>query len=80
MYPARSSLREAAMRMLPTKLPVALYGARAKGILRAGIAAATQFLVGQGRHRARLGLRGDPGQAQESRTPEPCLARPEDKR
>ena len=41
MYPARSSLREAAMRMLPTKLPVPLYGKASKGIIRAGIATAT---------------------------------------
>ena len=48
MYPARSSLREAAMRMLPTKLPVPLYGKASKGILRAGIAAATSLGVVQG--------------------------------
>jgi choline dehydrogenase len=41
MYPARSSLREAAMRMLPTKLPQALYGAASKRAVRAGIALAT---------------------------------------
>lgn len=34
-YPARSSLREAAMRMLPTKLPAWLYGAWSKRLLRA---------------------------------------------
>jgi choline dehydrogenase len=41
MYPARSSLREAAMRMLPTKLPESLYGATSKALLRTGIRAAT---------------------------------------
>jgi len=41
MYPARSSLREAAMRMLPPKLPAALYGRTAKRVIRSGIAAAT---------------------------------------
>ena len=30
MYPARSSFREAAMRMLPTKLPEVLYGNASK--------------------------------------------------
>jgi choline dehydrogenase len=43
MYPARSSLREAAMRMLPTKLPVPLYGKLSKGVIRAGISAATSL-------------------------------------
>ena len=41
MYPARSSLREAAMRMLPTKLPEALYGKVSKSLLRTVIAGAT---------------------------------------
>lgn len=41
MYPARSSLREAAMRMLPPKLPERLYGAPAKRVIRGGIALAT---------------------------------------
>jgi choline dehydrogenase len=41
MYPARSSLREAAMRMLPTKLPEALYGKASKRVMRTAIAAAT---------------------------------------
>jgi choline dehydrogenase len=43
MYPARSSLREAAMRMLPTKLPLPLYGDLSKGVIRGGIAAATSL-------------------------------------
>jgi choline dehydrogenase len=43
MYPARSSLREAAMRMLPTKLPAALYGDASKRVIRGGIAAATSL-------------------------------------
>jgi len=47
MYPARSSLREAAMRMVPPKLPAALYGARAKRAIRAGISAATSLSVTQ---------------------------------
>lgn len=42
MYPARSSLREAAMRMLPPKLPAALYGPTAKRVIRGGIALATK--------------------------------------
>jgi len=41
MYPARSSLREAAMRMVPPKLPAALYGSTSKRAIRAGIRAAT---------------------------------------
>lgn len=41
MYPARSSLREAAMRMVPPKLPGYLYGDRAKQIIRGGISFAT---------------------------------------
>jgi choline dehydrogenase len=41
MYPARSSLREAAMRMVPPKLPEVLYGPRSKRLIRGGIAAAT---------------------------------------
>jgi choline dehydrogenase len=41
MYPARSSLREAAMRMVPPKLPGYLYGERAKQLIRGGIAFAT---------------------------------------
>ncbi|MFT3928334.1 MAG: GMC family oxidoreductase [Myxococcales bacterium] len=48
MYPARSSLREAAMRMLPTKLPVPLYGKASKGLIRAGIAGATSLGLVQG--------------------------------
>lgn len=44
MYPARSSLREAAMRMLPTKLPQPLYGKTSKAVIRGGIAAATSLL------------------------------------
>jgi choline dehydrogenase len=47
MYPARSSLREAAMRMVPPKLPAALYGARAKNIIRSGIRAATSLSATQ---------------------------------
>jgi choline dehydrogenase len=43
MYPARSSFREAAMRMLPPKLPERLYGARSKRVIRGAIAAATQL-------------------------------------
>jgi choline dehydrogenase len=43
MYPARSSFREAAMRMLPPKLPEGLYGERSKRVIRAAIAAATRF-------------------------------------
>jgi choline dehydrogenase len=43
MYPARSSLREAAMRMLPTKLPSALYGDLSKALIRRGVAFATRF-------------------------------------
>lgn len=43
MYPARSSFREAAMRMLPAKLPEALYGPRSKSAIRGAIAAATRF-------------------------------------
>ncbi len=43
MYPARSSLREAAMRMLPTKLPKALYGRATKGLIRTAVAGATRF-------------------------------------
>jgi choline dehydrogenase-like flavoprotein len=34
-YPARSSFKQAAMRMLPTKLPAALYGALSKWLIRA---------------------------------------------
>ena len=41
MYPARSSLREAAMRMVPPKLPERLYGPTSKRLIRGGIAAAT---------------------------------------
>jgi choline dehydrogenase-like flavoprotein len=37
-YPARSSFKQAAMRMLPTKLPLALYGAFTKWLLRTLIA------------------------------------------
>ncbi len=47
MYPARSSLREAAMRMLPTKLPESLYGGFAKGLIKRAISAATHFEVSQ---------------------------------
>jgi choline dehydrogenase len=43
MYPARSSFREAAMRMLPPKLPESLYGERSKRAIRGAIAAATRF-------------------------------------
>ncbi len=43
MYPARSSFREAAMRMLPAKLPERIYGERSKGAIRAAIAAATRL-------------------------------------
>lgn len=43
MYPARSSFREAAMRMLPTKLPAALYGNTSKLAIKGAIAAATRF-------------------------------------
>lgn len=43
MYPARSSLREAAMRMLPTKLPESLYGGFAKGLIKRAVSVATQF-------------------------------------
>jgi choline dehydrogenase len=42
MYPARSSFREAAMRMLPAKLPQALYGRASKSLIRAAIAGATR--------------------------------------
>jgi choline dehydrogenase len=41
MYPARSSLREAAMRMVPPKLPQPLYGNTSKRVIRTAIAAAT---------------------------------------
>jgi choline dehydrogenase len=41
MYPARSSFREAMMRMLPTKLPLQLYGERSKATIRALVAAGT---------------------------------------
>jgi len=47
MYPARSSLREAAMRMVPPKLPAALYGDRAKSLIRTGIRAATALPITQ---------------------------------
>ena len=47
MYPARSSLREAAMRMVPPKLPAALYGPEAKRLVRSCIAAATSLSVTQ---------------------------------
>ena len=47
MYPARSSLREAAMRMLPTKLPESLYGGFAKGLIKRAISAATHFDISQ---------------------------------
>ncbi|MEY4513164.1 MAG: hypothetical protein RLZZ450_5286, partial [Pseudomonadota bacterium] len=47
MYPARSSLREAAMRMVPPKLPAALYGDRAKALIRSGIQAATALPITQ---------------------------------
>ncbi|MDB4973318.1 MAG: hypothetical protein JWN48_1659, partial [Myxococcaceae bacterium] len=47
MYPARSSLREAAMRMVPPKLPAALYGDKAKRLIRSGIAAATSLTLTQ---------------------------------
>ncbi len=47
MYPARSSLREAAMRMLPTKLPESLYGSVAKGLIKSAVSAATRFDVSQ---------------------------------
>jgi choline dehydrogenase len=43
MYPARSSFREAAMRMLPAKLPEGLYGAGSKRAIRTAIATATRF-------------------------------------
>jgi choline dehydrogenase len=48
MYPARSSLREAAMRMLPTKLPERLYGPTAKRLIRGGISLATALPPVQG--------------------------------
>jgi choline dehydrogenase len=41
MYPARSSFREAAMRMVPTKLPLPLYGGASKGLIRGAIAGLT---------------------------------------
>lgn len=47
MYPARSSLREAAMRMLPTKLPESLYGGFAKGLIKRAVSVATHFDVSQ---------------------------------
>jgi choline dehydrogenase len=47
MYPARSSLREAAMRMVPPKLPASLYGERAKKVIRTGIRAATSLSLTQ---------------------------------
>ncbi|HEX6242070.1 MAG TPA: GMC family oxidoreductase, partial [Polyangiales bacterium] len=43
MYPARSSFREAAMRMLPAKLPQSLYGAASKRAIRTGIEMATRL-------------------------------------
>jgi choline dehydrogenase len=43
MYPARSSFREAAMRMLPAKLPELLYGSTSKRLVRAAIAGATEL-------------------------------------
>jgi len=43
MYPARSSFREAMMRMLPTKLPESLYGPMSKRLIKQGIAAATSL-------------------------------------
>lgn len=43
MYPARSSFREAAMRMLPAKLPERLYGPSSKRAIRTGIELATRF-------------------------------------
>jgi choline dehydrogenase len=41
MYPARSSFREAAMRMVPTKLPLPLYGRTSKRAIRGLIAGLT---------------------------------------
>jgi choline dehydrogenase len=41
MYPARSSFREAMMRMLPTKLPLSLYGEGSKAAIRAIVGAGT---------------------------------------
>jgi choline dehydrogenase len=43
MYPARSSFREAAMRMLPAKLPESLYGEASKRAIRTGIELATRL-------------------------------------
>jgi choline dehydrogenase len=43
MYPARSSFREAAMRMLPTKLPLSLYGAGSKRMVRGAVSLATDL-------------------------------------
>lgn len=43
MYPARSSFREATMRMLPPKLPESIYGDRSKRAIRGAIAFATRF-------------------------------------
>jgi choline dehydrogenase len=72
MYPARSSFREAAMRMLPAKLPESLYGGASKRAIRGAIATATRFsgvndfiarvwgcvvILGKPKSRGTLGLR-----------------------
>ncbi|MET0341578.1 MAG: GMC family oxidoreductase N-terminal domain-containing protein [Polyangiales bacterium] len=92
MYPARSSLREAAMRMVPPKLPESLYGDRAKRIIRAGIAGATRIgaverliertwgcvvILGKPKSRGHLTLRSrEPGE--QARIDPAYFAHPED--
>jgi choline dehydrogenase len=92
MYPARSSFREAAMRMLPAKLPAGLYGPLSKRLIRGGIAAATRLasveefiarvwgtvvILGKPKSRGRLSLASHDPRAQ-ARLDPAYFAHPED--
>jgi choline dehydrogenase len=92
MYPARSSFREAAMRMLPAKLPAALYGSASKRLIRGAIAAATRrasveefiarvwgtvVILGKPKSRGRLSLASPDPRAQ-ARIDPAYFAHPED--
>lgn len=92
MYPARSSFREAAMRMLPAKLPAALYGATSKRLIRGAIAAATGLapvedfiarvwgtvvILGKPKSRGRLSL-ASPDPRVQARLDPAYFAHPED--
>jgi choline dehydrogenase len=94
MYPARSSFREAAMRMLPAKLPESLYGSASKRAIRGAIAAATSFsrvndfiarvwgcvvILGKPKSRGRLTL-ASRNAADQARIDPAYFAHPEDMR